>query len=128
MRVKTTNRTVRLAGLGAAAAFALTGLAVPGAANAASGDAEKVQDTTVVVWMDYVNVRDEPELGDNVDYVAHKGDRLDGDCWEYGQSVTDHGITNNIWIQTGNVFDDEYVWAGALEGNERANLPIEDEC
>lgn len=75
------------------------------------------------------NVRDIPYVrGQKVSYVV-AGDSYPAACWTTGQSITDHGITNNVWIRlllrSGGI---GYVGAVYLKGDKYANLPSSARC
>ena len=82
-------------------------------------------ETTIYVRRDVtdLNVRDEPYTSASIDRVVHAGDALIAKCYTEGENVTAFGVTNNIWIQIGSWYDDEYVWAGGLEGVEYGGVP-----
>jgi len=50
-------------------------------------------------------------------------------CWRHGQSITDAGITNDIWVK-GSLEDGgrRYMSAVYLVGDERGGLPVEAVC
>ena len=50
-------------------------------------------------------------------------------CWRHGQSITDAGITNDIWVK-GSLEDggQRYMSAVYLVGDERGGLPVEAVC
>lgn len=124
--------STRLLVTGAATALLAGGsLGVTSAASAAEPEHTKpddgkveVQATNVTTWVD-ANIRDEPTTNTTVDRRVGAGTVLPGACYDFGETVTDHGVTNDKWIsiETGNPFDEEWIWAGALEGNETGGVP-----
>ncbi|WP_158852403.1 SH3 domain-containing protein [Saccharothrix deserti] len=51
-------------------------------------------------------------------------------CWVHGESVTDYGITNDIWLQVGGRQEGGTQWSSAVyfAGDEYANLPADAQC
>ncbi len=51
-------------------------------------------------------------------------------CWTHGQTITDYGITNDIWVAVGFGASGRrhYVSAVYLSGDERGNLPADLTC
>jgi hypothetical protein len=66
--------------------------------------------------------------GEPVSYVV-AGGSYPAACWTEGETVTDNGITSDIWIRlflnSGGV---GYVSAIYLNGDSRANLPFDAIC
>jgi hypothetical protein len=50
-------------------------------------------------------------------------------CWVHGESVTDFGYTNDVWLNIGRQ-DGGTQWSSAIyfEGDDYANLPREAQC
>jgi hypothetical protein len=50
-------------------------------------------------------------------------------CWVLGESITDYGYTNDVWLNIGRQ-DGGSQWSSALYfvGDEYANLPVTAEC
>lgn len=82
----------------------------------------------VTTWAD-AEVRTCEALSCPVDHVIPAGVSTIGICWTRGQTVYDHGIYNNIWIMVSMNSGGRYL-ASAIyfKGNERANLPYENDC
>lgn len=121
----------RLLVTSAASALLVGGsLGVTSAASAAQpehaepgGGKVKVQTTSVTTWVD-ANIRDEPTTNTTVDRRVGAGATLTANCWVFGEKVTDHGVTNDKWVELdAGWFDDEYIWAGALSGDETGGVP-----
>ncbi|MDT7788261.1 MAG: hypothetical protein QOF58_6680 [Pseudonocardiales bacterium] len=83
---------------------------------------------SVTTWAD-AEVRTCEALSCPVDHVIPAGVTTIGICWTRGQTVYDHGIYNNIWIMVSMNSGGRYL-ASAIyfRGNERANLPYENDC
>lgn len=120
----------RLLAAGAASALLVGGVA--GASSAASAtesghagaDAAEfgVQNTYVTTWTS-ANIRDAPTTNSAIDRTVGANTRLEAECWVWGQTVTQHGVTNARWVYLeSGWFDDEYIWAGALKGNETGGV------
>ena len=116
---------------GAASALFVGGsVAMASSASAAQSDhaspdngSVHTMTTTVVTWVD-ANIRDEPTTDTTIDRRVAAGASEQANCWVFGQEVTDHGVTNDKWVELdAGWFDDEYIWAGALQGDETGNVP-----
>ncbi|MET9364511.1 SH3 domain-containing protein [Streptomyces sp. NPDC006632] len=77
-----------------------------------------------VVPYENVNVRKLPRKNGAYLATLTAGRTYTAYCWTLGDTVTDHGITNNIWIG----FADGYSSAVYFKGNEYANLPVSARC
>jgi hypothetical protein len=78
-----------------------------------------------------VNVREEPtSKSAKLDvYPAHEA--VLGLGWQFGETIRDNGITNNIWIATGKKGGLPWAWVSAvyLKGDAYAGLdPVRDWC
>lgn len=52
-----------------------------------------------------------------------------GLCWTRGETVHAYGIYNNIWIKVSAMDGGRYMASAIFfKGNERANLPYENDC
>ncbi|MFJ9724608.1 SH3 domain-containing protein [Streptomyces sp. NPDC101209] len=109
---------IRTAVIGALAG-ALT-LSVPGAAAVAA----PAETTYTVVPYTNVNVRKLPTKDSAYLTTLTAGHSYQAYCWTHGQTITDNGYTNDIWIG----FVDGYASAVYLRGNEYANLPVSAQC
>lgn len=120
--------------VGASSALLVGGaLSMASSANAAEPSAGNVDgdvstmNVTVEVWTPTANIRDDSTTDSAIDRTVTGGTKLEAECWETGQEVTENGITNDTWIYLeSGWFDDEYIWAGALKGDSHAGVP--DEC
>ncbi|MFD5041204.1 hypothetical protein ACFWNI_29565 [Streptomyces sp. NPDC058377] len=71
-----------------------------------------------------VNVRKLP-TSDSADLATLTAGRsYQAYCWAHGQTVTDNGYTNDVWI----AFADGYSSAVYFKGDEYAGLPASAEC
>jgi hypothetical protein len=115
----------------AAVALAAAGL-LSGATTALAAPTGEVGTSsalyTVTAWHD-VNARTCPALScEKVDSLV-AGQVRKIACWVHGESITDAGVTNDIWLQVrrteGNV-----QWASAVYfvGDQYANTPADADC
>lgn len=106
----------------------LAALALIAGTGVAQADPPKPPYPVVTAWAD-AEVRTCEALSCPVDHVIPAGSSTFGICWTRGQAVYDHGIYNNIWIMVSMKGGDRYL-ASAIyfKGNERANLPYENDC
>jgi hypothetical protein len=107
----------------------LAALALIAGTGVAQADPPQPPYYAVTAWAD-AEVRTCEALSCPVDRVILAGTSTIGICWTRGQTVYDHGIANNIWIMVGlNTRGDRYL-ASAIyfKGNERANVPYENDC
>ncbi|MEU6389370.1 SH3 domain-containing protein [Streptomyces sp. NPDC046939] len=77
-----------------------------------------------VVPYENVNVRKLPTKDSAYLATLTAGSTYTAYCWTHGQTIKDHGITNDIWIG----FADGYSSAVYFKGNEYANLPQSAQC
>nr|BFD87607.1 hypothetical protein StreXyl84_70080 [Streptomyces sp. Xyl84] len=77
-----------------------------------------------VVPYENVNVRKLPSKNGAYLATLTAGRTYTAYCWTRGDTVTDHGITNDIWIG----FADGYSSAVYFKGDEYANLPVSARC
>lgn len=71
-----------------------------------------------------VNVRSGPASSyDKVGSVA-AGQPRGAYCWTRGETISDHGYTNNVWVQ----LLEGYVSAVYLKGDEYGDLPASATC
>lgn len=82
----------------------------------------------VTTWAD-APVRTCEALSCPVERVIPAGVTTNGICWTRGETVYAHGIYNNVWIMVSMNSGGRYL-ASAIyfKGNERANLPYENDC
>jgi hypothetical protein len=109
----------------------LAAAALLGGAAQASAQPVSASDTYRVTSWHAVNVRQCPGTTCAIDpvFTFPAGATRFGLCWKHGQSITDFGITNDIWVRIS--LEDglaRYVSAVYLVGDERGNLPVEAVC
>jgi hypothetical protein len=111
-----------------AAAVVLSAAALIGGAAPAVAESLTPPYPTVTAWHD-VNVRTCPYTSCASPYRILAGRGSIAYCWEHGQSITDFGITNDVWILTSRQ-DGGKLYASAVYflGDEYANLPSTAEC
>ncbi|KAA2266512.1 SH3 domain-containing protein [Solihabitans fulvus] len=83
---------------------------------------------TVTTWHD-VNIRSCP-----ASTCAQVGGLVAGQqrkvaCWVHGESVTDAGVTNDIWLQVGHEVGN-LQWASAVyfQGDQYGGIPADAQC
>lgn len=116
--------TLRLAGaVLAAAGFAGVAAAAAPAAQAVPAD-PATQATTVTAY-DTAGVLRNPNFSDRrMLSEVRPGYTYPGQCFTEGESVTDNGVTNNVWIRVGlNGGGSGYVPALYFKGDGHANVP-----
>ncbi len=86
-------------------------------------------DTHIVeAWHD-VEIRDCEHLACDVTGLIRAGEKHIAYCWEFGQYVRDYGYSNNVWIMVSMRDGGRHlVPAIYLKGDNRANIPFEDDC
>lgn len=108
-------RTLTTIGAGAlAAGLLMTGTAMAAPAGLPYG----------VAPYENVNVRAEATTDSAITGHVTAGEPRGASCWKEGQSISDHGITNNIWVRLA----EGYVSAVYLKGDERGGLPVSAHC
>ncbi|WP_393072791.1 SH3 domain-containing protein [Streptomyces sp. LN704] len=95
----------------------------PAGMAAAAQTAPAEQSYTVVPY-ENVNVRQLPTKDSAYLATLTAGRSYQAYCWTHGQTVTDHGYTNDIWIG----FADGYSSAVYFKGDQYANLPASAQC
>ncbi|GAA4326304.1 hypothetical protein GCM10023086_53780 [Streptomyces venetus] len=123
-----TTRIFARAALVGAGALALLGPLTAGTAAASSaaedGTARVMAAPYAVVPYETVNVRSGPARSyDKVGSVA-AGQPRGAYCWTRGETISDHGYTNNVWVK----LVEGYVSAVYLKGNEYGDLPASATC
>ncbi|MEU1529224.1 SH3 domain-containing protein [Streptomyces fagopyri] len=106
----------------ATCAAALAFLAPAGMATAAQ--AAPAEQSYTAVPYENVNVRQSPARDSAYLATLTAGRSYQAYCWTHGQTVTDHGYTNDIWIG----FADGYGSAVYFKGDQYAGLPASAEC
>ncbi|WP_051836162.1 SH3 domain-containing protein [Streptomyces sp. NRRL WC-3742] len=72
-----------------------------------------------------VNIRTKPTTSSRAFGQVRAGEtRTDAMCWTHGETVRDHGYTNDVWIG----FTEGWASAVYLKGNEYAGLPADATC
>ncbi|MEU0006867.1 SH3 domain-containing protein [Streptomyces sp. NPDC006314] len=94
------------------------------AAPVTTAMAAPAEATYNVVPYENVNVRKLPATAGAYLATLTAGKTYQAYCWTHGETVTDHGYTNDIWIG----FADGYSSAVYFKGNEYANLPVSAQC
>ncbi len=118
---------------GVATATAATPAAAATApARAAAGKAAPhgtVAYTKVLAWHDDEEREKCPSTVCRLAGVLKPGILVNGYCWTVGDSVTVHGVINDVWVRI-SPDDSKAVWVSAayLVGGKYGNLPVDDEC
>lgn len=111
-------------GIGLAVGALLGGTA---SASASAEPADVFYPYHVTAWHD-VNVRVCASAKCDIDPAIKKlraGETSIAFCWKHGQSITDFGITNDIWVVVSmRDANAGYVSALYLAGDERGGLPV----
>lgn len=95
---------------------ALAGAAMLGAAPAMAA-------TSVTAWT-HGNVHAGPAKGERVVSYVNSGHSYNAECWQQGDLVTDHGVSNRNWVRLRlNSGGTGWVSAVYLKGNETGNVP-----
>ncbi|MFC5201958.1 SH3 domain-containing protein [Streptomyces kaempferi] len=94
------------------------------AGMAAAAQAALAEQSYTVVPYENVNVRQLPTKDSAFLATLTAGRSYQAYCWTHGQTVTDHGYTNDIWIG----FADGYSSAVYFKGDQYANLPASAQC
>ncbi|MFE2751100.1 hypothetical protein ACFXGA_03740 [Actinosynnema sp. NPDC059335] len=118
----------------AVAALAASGLLAAGAAALAQPAAEVGASGPpayeATAWHD-VNVRICPSTAclPAAGSPVRAGTTVGAYCWAHGESITDYGYTNDVWLNIGRQ-DGGTQWSSAVYfvGDEYADLPADAEC
>ncbi len=111
-----TGRSLRSTAVLGGATAALLGAALLGASPA-------MADTAVTAWT-HGDVHAGPAQGERVVSFVNNGFSYNAECWEEGDLVTDHGITNRNWVKLRlNSGGEGFVNALYLKGNTTGNVP-----
>jgi uncharacterized protein YraI len=123
-----TTHIVARAVLVGAGALALLGPLTTGTAVASSageqGAVRVMAAPYVVVPYETVNIRSGPARPFPTVGSVPAGQARGAYCWEYGETVSDYGFTNNVWVKLA----EGYVSAVYLKGNEYGDLPASASC
>ncbi|MCE6996859.1 hypothetical protein LZG04_18915 [Saccharothrix sp. S26] len=122
---------MRIVTTAAAVAAAATGLLAGGVATAAAEVAASgPPQYSATAWHD-VNVRHCPSTSctQAPGSPVLAGWTVGVYCWVHGESVTDFGYTNDVWLNIGRQ-DGGTQWSSAIyfKGDEYANLPKDAQC
>jgi hypothetical protein len=110
------KRNLRSAAVLGGATAVLVGTAVLGAAPASA-------DSAVTAWT-HGDVHAAPAQGERVVSYVNSGYSYTAECWQEGDLVTDHGISNRNWVKLRlNSGGEGYVNALYLKGNTTGNVP-----
>ncbi|MGP3949519.1 SH3 domain-containing protein [Streptomyces sp. 7N604] len=117
--MRTRNRIA--GGLLAVAAAGMTAAAAPTAVAAAPARAQ----ATDVVAYDTAGVLKQPDFSDpTMLSEVRPGYSYPGLCYTEGETVTDNGVTNNVWIRIAlNAGGSGYVPALYFKGDAHAGVP-----
>lgn len=109
------SRMKRAAVIGGAGA-ALIGAAVMGAAPAMAS-------TNVTAWA-HGDVHAGPANGERVVSYVNANFSYNAECWQEGDLVNDHGISNRNWVKLRlNSGGEGWVSAVYLKGDDKGNVP-----
>ncbi|MDC0773319.1 SH3 domain-containing protein [Streptomyces sp. HD] len=122
------TRVFARAALVGAGALSLLGPLTAATATAASdadrGGARIMAAPYAVVPYETVNVRTGPARPFPSVGTVPANQPRGAYCWERGGTVSDYGITNNVWVKLA----EGYVSAVYLKGNEFGDLPASASC
>ncbi|MFJ1967690.1 SH3 domain-containing protein [Streptomyces sp. NPDC087903] len=94
------------------------------ASTAGQGSAHVLAAPYAVEPYETVNIRKGPARSyDKVGSVVANQPR-GAYCWTHGETISDHGYTNDVWVQ----LVEGYVSAVYLKGNEYGDLPASATC
>ncbi|MFE0252305.1 SH3 domain-containing protein [Streptomyces sp. NPDC059010] len=114
-----------LVGAGALALLGpLTAATAVAAPAADRGGARIMAAPYAVVPYETVNVRSGPARAFPTVGKVEANQPRGAYCWERGETVSDYGITNNVWVKLA----EGYVSAVYLKGNEYGDLPASASC
>jgi hypothetical protein len=110
------------------AASAAVLIAPASAAQAAPAGVLVDFDHDVVPWK-AADVLQYPYIGATKKSYVIKNAKYRADCWGYGDTITDGGITNDVWVKL-KLNSGGHGWVSAvyLKGNERGDVPWWDVC
>ncbi|MCZ0997161.1 SH3 domain-containing protein [Streptomyces mirabilis] len=94
------------------------------AAAAPASLASPAEQSYTVVPYENVKVRQLPKQDSAYLATLTAGQSYTAYCWTHGQTITDHGYTNDIWIG----FADGFSSAVYFKGDQYANLPASAQC
>ncbi|MEW2549718.1 SH3 domain-containing protein [Streptomyces sp. NPDC047002] len=70
------------------------------------------------------NVRSGPATSYSITGHVTAGEPRGASCWTHGQSITDNGYTNDVWVRLA----EGYVSAVYLKGDQYGGLPASATC
>jgi uncharacterized protein YraI len=121
-------RTIARGALVGAGALALLGPLTVGTAAAdtatTQGTARIMAAPYAVVPYETVNVRSGPWRSEAIVGTAAANQPRGAYCWTSGETITDNGYTNDVWVQ----LVEGYVSAVYLNGDEYGGLPASAVC
>ncbi|MBU6534748.1 SH3 domain-containing protein [Streptomyces sp. NPDC057245] len=119
---------VALVGAGALALLGPLAATTASAAPTASGDARGADRVLAAPYAvepyETVNVRSGPARSYSKVGSVAAGQPRGAYCWTHGETISDHGYTNNVWVK----LVEGYVSAVYLKGNEYGDLPASARC
>jgi uncharacterized protein YraI len=105
-----------------AGAGALTAGLLLGAATGAQAAAAGLP--YAVTAYENVNVRSGPSTSYSISGHVAAGEVRGASCWKHGQTITDNGYTNDVWVRLA----EGYVSAVYLKGDQYGGLPASATC
>ncbi|NEC86151.1 SH3 domain-containing protein [Streptomyces sp. SID12501] len=122
------TRTIARGALVGAGVLALLG---PLAVGTAAADTATTQGTARIMAAPYavvpyetVNIRSGPWRSEGIVGTAPANEPRGAYCWTTGETITDNGYSNNVWVK----LVEGYVSALYLKGNEYGDLPASAVC
>ncbi|MFH7339287.1 SH3 domain-containing protein [Streptomyces sp. KHY 26] len=120
--MRTAARTVATLALAVTGATVTAGSAWAGTATA--------QDGAMVTAYETVNERFAPTRGSASMGTFHAGETALGLCWTHGETITDNGVTNDVWVslgmarwEDGSLHPSFFVSAVYLKGDATGGVP-----
>ena len=108
--------------------FLLSAVALIGGSGVALAAPPLPPYPTVTTWAE-VNVRTCEATSCPIAWTLPPETTTIGICWPRGETVNAYGIYNNIWIKVSGMDGGRYMASAIFfKGNERANLPYENDC
>ncbi|MFF0739120.1 hypothetical protein ACFYVL_01860 [Streptomyces sp. NPDC004111] len=112
----------------AAALLAASGMAASTASAAVPTDRETptaaadraIANTWVYTWTG-ANIRSCASTQCSINYSVPANYQLSAICWDYGEWVSQNGVSHNKWVLLGS--GASWIWGGLLKGNETGNVP-----
>lgn len=81
----------------------------------------------MITTYERVNVRDYPTSKSAWEDVYPANFTVLGLCWDWGETITDNGYTNDVWVATGKKGSRYSYWVSAvyLKGDKYGGLSVE---